>query len=70
MQEAQEKRNSASKAIGKAKASGDEAAAQAAIEEVAKIKAFIQSGEEEERRLTALLDEALAPIDAKPTDAQ
>ena len=62
LQAAQEKRNAASKEIGKAKASGDEAAAQAAIDEVAKIKGFLQSGEEEERRLTEALNAALAEI--------
>jgi seryl-tRNA synthetase len=62
LQEAQERRNSASKAIGKAKASGDEAGAQALIDEVAEIKSFIQSGEDVERELTAKVTEALSTI--------
>lgn len=68
LQSAQEKRNVASKAIGKAKASGDEAGAQQAIEEVAKLKSFLQSGEEEERSLTAALNDALSQIPNVPLD--
>ncbi|MBD1546300.1 serine--tRNA ligase [Roseibium aggregatum] len=68
LQEAQERRNAASKEIGKAKASGDEAAAQALIDEVAKIKSFIQEGEEEERRLIADLEAAMAVIPNLPLD--
>lgn len=62
LQEAQESRNLASKEIGKAKASGDEAAAQAAIAAVSDIKSFIQSGEDVERQLTAALTDKLAEI--------
>jgi seryl-tRNA synthetase len=62
LQDAQSARNAASKAIGKAKASGDEAEAARLIEEVAQHKAFIQDGEEEERRLTHALDTALASL--------
>lgn len=68
LQEAQERRNAASKEIGKAKASGDEAAAQALIDEVAKIKSFIQEGEEEERRLISDLEAAMAVIPNLPLD--
>ncbi|WP_417674013.1 serine--tRNA ligase [Roseibium sp.] len=68
LQEAQERRNAASKEIGKAKASGDEAAAQALIDEVAKIKSFIQEGEEVERRLIADLEAAMAVIPNLPLD--
>ncbi|MBO6674638.1 MAG: serine--tRNA ligase [Rhizobiales bacterium] len=68
LQEAQNARNTASKAIGKAKATGDEAEAARLIEEVAKHKAFIQSGEVEERRLTEALDEALAGLPNIPLD--
>lgn len=68
LQEAQERRNAASKEIGRAKASGDEAAAQALIDEVAKIKSFIQEGEEVERRLIADLEAALAVIPNLPLD--
>ena len=62
LQEAQEQRNLASKEIGKAKASGDEAAAQKAIEAVAGAKAFIQSGEEIERELDQALEGILATL--------
>ena len=62
LQDAQSRRNAASKDIGAAKAKGDEAAAKAHIEEVAKLKSFIQDGEAEERRLNDALDAALAVI--------
>ena len=62
LQEAQETRNAASKAIGKAKASGDEAAAQEAIQQVAKLKSFIRDGEEEGKALGAAVDAALATL--------
>ncbi|MBA5776732.1 serine--tRNA ligase [Stappia sp. F7233] len=68
LQDAQERRNAASKEIGKAKASRDEARAQALIDEVAQIKSFIQTGEEEERRLTAALNDALSTIPNLPLD--
>lgn len=55
VQEAQTRRNTASKQVGKAKATGDEETAQALMAEVAELKAFLQSGEEEERRLTDAL---------------
>ena len=68
LQESQERRNSASKEIGKAKANGDEDAAQKAIAEVAEIKAFIQSGEEVERELNEALETELAAIPNVPLD--
>lgn len=68
LQEAQESRNAASKEIGKAKASGDEAAAQAAIASVSELKAFIQSGEDVERQLTSALTDRLAEIPNIPLD--
>lgn len=68
VQEAQAARNTASKKIGAAKAQGDEAAAQAAIGEVAKLKGFLQTGEEEERKLSAALLEALSTLDNIPAD--
>jgi seryl-tRNA synthetase len=68
LQEAQERRNSASKEIGKAKASGDNDKAQVLIDEVAEIKSFIQSGEEEERKLVAALEEAMAVIPNLPLE--
>ncbi|QDG77568.1 serine--tRNA ligase [Labrenzia sp. PHM005] len=66
LQEAQERRNAASKEIGKAKGSGDDARAQELIDEVAQIKAFIQSGEEEERTLISGLEAAMAVIPNLP----
>lgn len=62
LQAAQERRNSASKEIGKAKASGDEDKARIVIAEVAELKAFVQSGEEKERALTEALDTELSSI--------
>ncbi|NRA86774.1 MAG: serine--tRNA ligase [Rhizobiales bacterium] len=62
LQELQTQRNNASKAIGKAKASGDEAVAQAAIAKVADIKKAIQQGEETERNLTETLNNYLAQL--------
>jgi seryl-tRNA synthetase len=66
LQEAQEERNRASKEIGKAKASGDEEAAQKAIAEVAKLKSFLQGGEEEEKALSAALVDALCVLPNMP----
>jgi seryl-tRNA synthetase len=68
LQEALETRNAASKEIGRAKASGDEEAAQKAIEQVAKLKSFIQSGAEEEKALTAALETALSELPNLPLD--
>ncbi len=68
LQEAQTQRNTASKEIGKAKASGDEAAAEAAIAEVAKIKSFIQSGEDTEREINERLTALLSGIPNLPHD--
>ena len=68
LQEAQETRNTASREIGKAKAVGDEAAAQKAIEQVAKLKSFVQQGEEEEKNLSAALNNALAELPNMPFD--
>ncbi len=68
LQDAQAERNNASKEIGKAKASGDEAAANAAIEKVAKIKSFIQSGEDTEREINERLTALLSSIPNLPHD--
>lgn len=62
VQDLQQRRNAASKQIGKAKASGDEAAAEAVIAEVAKLKDELQDGEEAERSLDAELRDALASV--------
>lgn len=66
LQDAQSRRNAASKEIGKAKASGDEEAAQKVISEVAELKSFIQGGEEQERALNAKLTDALSSIPNLP----
>ncbi|ESR23548.1 serine--tRNA ligase [Lutibaculum baratangense] len=68
LQEAQERRNAASKEIGKAKASGDEGTAQRLIDEIAELKAFVQTGEERERELQAALETELAQIPNVPLD--
>lgn len=62
LQEAQTRRNTASKAIGQAKAAKDEAEAARLIDEVATLKADIQRDEEAERAISAKLDAELAAI--------
>ncbi|ODN69266.1 Serine--tRNA ligase [Methylobrevis pamukkalensis] len=66
LQEAQEKRNAASKEIGKAKAQKDEARASALMAEVADLKSFIQEGEQKERELDKALADALSVIPNAP----
>ena len=68
LQDAQTRRNAASKDIGKAKASGDDAAAQKLIDEIAELKDFVQSGEDEGRRLDTALNDMLAGIPNIPLD--
>lgn len=68
LQELQARRNDASKAIGKAKGSGDDARAQELIDEVAKIKAELQAGEAEERRIDAALRDALSRLPNVPLE--
>ncbi|MCB8836678.1 serine--tRNA ligase [Aurantimonas sp. VKM B-3413] len=68
LQDLQNRRNEASKEIGKAKGSGDNVRADALIAEVAEIKAAIQEGEETERRIDAQLQDALARIPNLPFD--
>jgi seryl-tRNA synthetase len=68
LQDLQARRNAASKEIGKAKATGDEASAQKVIEEIAALKSAIQAGEDEERRLDAALADALAVVPNLPLD--
>jgi seryl-tRNA synthetase len=68
LQEAQARRNAASKEIGQAKAKKDEAGAQALLAEVAALKETIRVGEEEERQLDARLREALSVIPNLPLD--
>ena len=64
VQEAQAERNDASKAIGKAKAAGEDAAD--LMQRVGALKSKIQEGEEEVRRLTEQLDGVLAEIPNLP----
>lgn len=68
LQEMQTERNAASKAVGKAKASGDEAEAARLIEAVASLKSDIQAGEEAERTAAAKLSAALAALPNRPLD--
>ena len=68
LQAAQTTRNTASKKIGKAKASGDETAAQRLIAEVAKLKSEIQAGEEEGRELDSQLADLMSGIPNLPQD--
>lgn len=68
VQSAQERRNSASKEIGKAKAAKDESTAAALMAEVAGIKDFLAHAEEEERRLDKELADALAVLPNVPLD--
>lgn len=64
MQELQSRRNTASRAIGAAKAKGEDA--QAAIDEVAGIKARIQEIEDDERTRGRAIDDILAGLPNPP----
>src|SRR5262245_6798321 len=66
LQEAQERRNAASKEIGRAIAAKDAALAERLKAEVAETKGFIQSGEATERELDKALNDALAVIPNVP----
>ncbi|MEL7048153.1 MAG: serine--tRNA ligase [Pseudomonadota bacterium] len=68
LQEAQARRNAASKEIGKAKGQKDEETAQKLMAEVAELKAFLQAGEEAERENDTKLRDALASIPNLPLD--
>ncbi len=68
LQIAQEQRNTASKAIGKTRQAGDEAGANALIEEVAQLKSTIQSGEAAVRDHEARLAQALSQLPNIPFD--
>jgi seryl-tRNA synthetase len=60
------RRNAASREIGAAKKSNEEAAAQALLAEVARLKAEIPALEAEEKKLSKALDDALAQIPNLP----
>ena len=66
MQEAQARRNAASKEVGQAKAKKDEAAAKRLMDEVAALKGAIQTGETDEKRLDDELRTLLATIPNTP----
>ncbi len=68
LQDAQTRRNAASKEIGQAMGSGDTDKAEALKAEVSEIKTLIQNGEEEERKLIAALNDALSAIPNIPLD--
>ena len=66
LQELQERRNVASKKIGEMKSSGEDATS--LIEEVSQLKAELQSGEDEEQRLTSELNDAMSVLPNLPLD--
>jgi seryl-tRNA synthetase len=68
LQEAQARRNAASKEIGAAKAAKDEAKANALMAEVTALKDQLAKGEEEERTLDGKLRDALSVIPNLPLD--
>ena len=68
LQEAQARRNAASKEIGKAKAAKDEAKAAALMAEVAALKDELAKGEKEQREADKALHEALSVIPNLPRD--
>lgn len=68
LQEAQNRRNAASKAIGAAMGSGDTAKAESLKAEVAELKTSMPELEEQDRTLAAELNAALASIPNLPAD--
>jgi seryl-tRNA synthetase len=68
LQEAQARRNAASKEIGKAKAAKDEARASALMAEVAALKDELGTGEDEQRAADKALHDALSVIPNLPLD--
>ena len=68
MQEAQGRRNAASKEVGKAKASKDEDLAKRLMDEVAALKSTIAEGEAAEKRLDDELRNLLAAVPNAPAD--
>jgi len=68
LQEAQARRNAASKEVGKAKASKDEAEAKRLMDEVAALKSTITEGEAAEKQLDDELRTLLAAIPNVPAD--
>jgi len=68
LQQAQSRRNAASKEIGKAKAAKDEFAAAQLMAEVAELKDDIQRGEEEERQVDRAIKAELEVVPNLPLD--
>lgn len=68
LQEAQARRNAASKDIGKAKASRDEMTASRLMAEVSALKEKITKGEEEERRIITELESLLSVLPNLPRE--
>ena len=68
MQEVQARRNEASKAIGQAMAQGDKEKAEALKAEVGELKQTLPALEEQERELTAKLDDELSRLPNIPAD--
>ena len=68
LQDAQGRRNAASKEIGKAKGAKDEATASKLMAEVAALKDTIAKGEDDERRIDAEIRDALAVIPNLPRE--
>ncbi|HEX2843562.1 serine--tRNA ligase [Hyphomicrobium sp.] len=68
LQEAQARRNAASKEIGKAKGAKDEALASKLMAEVAALKDVIATGEDEERHLDKVQQDALSVIPNTPRE--
>lgn len=68
VQEAQSRRNSASKEIGAAMGQGDTEKAEALKAEVGALKGFLQDAEETERQLNAKLNDALSVLPNVPLD--
>jgi len=66
LQEAQTRRNAASKEIGAAMGKGDKDLAEKLKSEVAEIKQFLQTAEEEERRIAAEIIEVMSAIPNLP----
>ncbi len=68
LQEAQARRNAASKEIGRAKAQKDEDTAQALMAEVAALKGTISAGEDDERAVDAKIETLLAALPNTPLE--
>ena len=68
LQDMQNRRNAASKEIGRAKGADDEQKAKTLMGEIAGLKADIQTGEERERSLDAGIEAALSTIPNLPHD--